>query len=286
MKNPFNKADLPMIDRAVHSASAHDDQVNLYYKIRVEDGFVRHISTEVILLERAALAGHGFAIWELAQHYYYDDSVNSLPLALRWWKRANLLKNEAAIRIYRDYRHEIISKIQKYSEGLSEYSDIELRVAMLSEIYLFELGTVDWQALSDRDRMDRINTLTEVLKPILGVHVTYVSDVPGLTYTYPDGSVGPAYGLANQDYHIDICREILWDKEKTLAVLIHELGHYVCHRASYDTEYAKIYGITKDRVESWGRGDVHNGLTTSEEDPDTLSYGVYTNWAILFADQK
>lgn len=275
-----------MIDRAVHSASAHDDQVNLYYKIRVEDGFVRHISTEVILLERAALAGHGWAIWELAQHYYYDDSVNSLPLALRWWKRANLLKNEAAIRIYRDYRHEIISKIQKYSEGLSEYSDIELRIAMLAEIYLFELGTVDWSAMSDGERMEKVRAFTAAVEPILDIHVSYVRDVPGLTFTYSDGRVVPALGLFHPDYHIDICREILYDKEKTLAVIVHELGHYVCHHASYDTEYAKIYGITKERVASWGRGDVHNGLTTSEEDPDTLSYGVYTNWAILFADQK
>ena len=286
MKNPFDKADLPMIDRAVHTATAHDDQLNLYYKMRLENGYARHVSTEVILLERAALSGHMWAIWELIKHYYFEEAVKSLPLALHWWKRANLAKHDTALSVYRDYRQEIISKIHDYREGLSEYADVELRVAMLAEIYLFELGAIDWSALSDGERMERINTLTEVIKPILGVYVTYVSDVPGLTYTYPDGSVGPAYGLANQDYHIDICREILWDKEKTLAVLIHELGHYVCHRASYDGEYAKIYGITKDRVESWGRGDVHNGITTSEEDPDTLSYGVYTNWAILFADQK
>jgi hypothetical protein len=44
----------------------------------------------------------------------------------------------------------------------------------------------------------------------------------------------------------------------------------------------EICGITDQRIKSWENQDMGYEVVTSEEDPDTLSYGVYTLWATFF----
>ena len=44
----------------------------------------------------------------------------------------------------------------------------------------------------------------------------------------------------------------------------------------------EIYGVTDERIASWHEGKMGYEVPTSEEDPDTLSYGVYTLWATFF----
>ncbi len=286
MKNIFKKSDLPLIDRAVHNNDAGREQVDLYYKIRVEDGFVRHISTEVLLLERAAVMGDGYAVWELAQHYYYDESVRCIPIALSWWKRAILMGNAAAKERYREHREYILSMILEYREGMSEYADLELRLAMLAEIYLFELGTVDWKRLSDSERLDRVKRLVYASVPLLDVRFTGVESIAGLTFTDKSGRTFTVDALAHPDNHISLRREMMADGERVIAVIFHELGHLVCFRAMGDSTYAKRWGLTPERIAGWHRGDMGYEVKTNEEDPDTLSYGVYTNWAVLFAERK
>lgn len=286
MKNIFKKSDLSLIDTAVHNRDAAKEHIDLYYKIRVEDGFVRHIATEVLLLEHAAMTGDGFAIWELAQHYYYDQSVRNIPIALSWWKRAILMGNDAARDRYREHREYILSVIHSYSEGMSEYADLELRLAMLAEIYLFELGTVDWKKLSDSERLDRVRMLARACVPLLDVKFTGIEAISNLTFTDDAGRTYPVHALAHPDHHISLCREMMCDAERLIAVIFHELGHFVCFRAMGDAAYARKWGLTPERIASWHRGDMGYDVKTSEEDPDTLSYGVYTHWAILFADRK
>ena len=286
MKNIFKKSDLPMIEKATHDCGAHDDQVNLYYKIRVQDGFVRHISTEVLLLERAALNGHSFATWELAQHYFYDESVKNLPIALHWWKKAIIGGNADAARLFNSNREYIIYLINNYKEGLSDYSDMELRLAMLAEIYLFELGSINWQAISDSERIERTRTLCYEAAQILDTPFNGINPVPGLTYTYPDGRVTIADGLAHPERIISLRTEMLPDAERAVAVIFHELGHLVCFKAMGDKSYAEKWGLTPERIATWYKNITGYEVTTEEEDPDTLSYGVYTNWAILFAKRR
>ena len=286
MKNIFKKSDLPLIDKAVHSKDAYRDQVDLYYKIRVEEGFVRHIATEVMLLERAAVMGDGYAVWELAQHYYYDESVRCIPIALSWWKRAILMGNTAACDRYREHREYILSMINSYSEGMSDYADLELRLAMLAEIYLFELGTVDWKRIADSERLDRVRRLADACVPLLGVKFTGIEAISNLTFAEPGGKPYIVHALAYPDHHIALCREMMADAERLVAVIFHELGHFVCFRAMGDSAYAEKWGLTPERIASWHRGDMGYEVKTSEEDPDTLSYGVYTHWAILFAEKK
>lgn len=286
MKNIFKKSDLPLIDKAVHNKDALDEQVGLYYKIRVEDGFVRHIATEVILLERAAMMGNGYAIWELAQHYFYDEAVRNLPLSLHWWKKAIVMGNAAAKQRYTELREYLISAIADYKEGFGEYADLELRLAMLTEIYLFELGSLSWQSLSDSERIERINKLAYASAPLLDAPFSGISATPGLTFT-ENGRTYTVDGLAHPDRRaITLRSEMMVNIERVIAVLFHELGHLVCFRAMGDYEYAKKWGLTPERIASWHSGAMGYEVKTSEEDPDSLSYGVYTHWAILFDERK
>ena len=44
----------------------------------------------------------------------------------------------------------------------------------------------------------------------------------------------------------------------------------------------ELYGITDERMDSWRRNEQGYEVPTSEEDPDTLSYGVYLMWGTFF----
>ena len=286
MKNPFKKAYLPSIDKAVHYHDALAEQVDLFYKIRTEDGFARHVATEVLMLERAAMLGNTFAVWELAMHYFYDDCIKNVPISLHWWKRAILAGVSDAVYVYKNSREYMIYLINNYKEGLSDYSDMELRLALLTEIYLFELGSLDWKAISNDERMDRIRALCYTAAQILDVPFHGVDAVPGLPYTFPDGHVGPADGLAHPEYKISLRLEMIEDAERLIAVIFHELGHLVCFKAMGDKPYAEKWGLTPERIATWYKDIKGYEVTTEEEDPDTLSYGVYTNWAILFAKRR
>ena len=93
-------------------------------------------------------------------------------------------------------------------------------------------------------------------------------------------------GLAHWDYRISIRQEILDDFERLIEVLFHELGHMVAFEIIRNTENSnnlkEIYGITDERIASWNKQEMGYEVVTSEEDPDTLSYGVYTLWATFF----
>jgi hypothetical protein len=160
---------------------------------------------------------------------------------------------------------------------------------MLSDIYLFDLGLTDWSHLTNGERMERINALTAAVAPLLMIDTPEMKAVPNLTYT-EKGEVRRAQGLAHPEGWIDLDLDMLADYERTIAVIFHELGHFVCFRATTGNENARrvmeAYGLDEARVNSWKRGEMGIEVPTSEEDPDTLSYGVYTNWAILFAEPR
>ena len=44
----------------------------------------------------------------------------------------------------------------------------------------------------------------------------------------------------------------------------------------------EIYGITDDRIAAWENNVMGYEVVTFEEDPDTLSYGIYILWATFF----
>ena len=93
-------------------------------------------------------------------------------------------------------------------------------------------------------------------------------------------------GLAHWDYRISIRAELLNDYERLIEVLFHELGHQVVFEIIRNNENSnmlkQIYGITDGRIASWNNQEMGYEVPTTEEDPDTLSYGVYTMWATFF----
>ena len=71
-----------------------------------------------------------------------------------------------------------------------------------------------------------------------------------------------------------------------MATLFHELGHMVAfeilRKTSHGAKLKEMYGITDQRLISWENKTMGYEVITSEEDPDTLSYGVYTLWLAFF----
>jgi len=299
MKTVFLKRHLPLIDKAVHNPSDVHSTNELYCKIRFEDGLDRQIANEILLLQRGAFAGNGYAMLELARHYYYDDcGPHSLPQAISWWQKAILLNEGGAIWDIENTGGEIYGRILSYSAMPSEFANIVMKCALLTEWYLTDLGRTDWSTLTDDERVRRCINLTNAVVPILHIPDVEVKAISNLDFTWEDGRVTLVDGLAHPrvkevngvtlpDRRIDLRREMLCDYERLVAVLFHELGHVVVHSIwqGFDTDgkLQKIYGITEDRKTSWYEKRMGYEVETGEEDPDTLSYGVYTNWAVLFA---
>ena len=289
MKNIFLKSNLPLIDEAVHTATDACKMYDLYHKMRCEEGLNRHIASEIVLLERAAALGNRAAMCELARHYFFDYGTDHIPYAMTWWRRANLFGVEPALSEYREKREEFLHRASEYGERFSYFANLLMRCAMLTEIHLFDLGLVDWSHLTNEERMERINTLSAAVAPLLMIDAPEMKAVANLTYT-DKGEVRRAQGMAHYEGWIDLDLDMLADRERTIAVIFHELGHFVCFRAMAGNEDARrvmeAYGLSEGRVNSWKHGEMGIEVPTSEEDPDTLSYGVYTNWAVLFADPR
>ena len=68
--------------------------------------------------------------------------------------------------------------------------------------------------------------------------------------------------------------------------ILHELGHIVTFEmmrgGANGKRLQELYGITDERMDSWRRNEQGYEVPTSEEDPDTLSYGVYLMWGTFF----
>lgn len=290
MKTIFTKDLLPLIDQAVHHRDDADSAYSLYLKMRCEEGLDRLIASEVMLLTHAAERGDSRAMIELARHYFYDYGTDHIPYALSWWRRAILTGIPLARDEFLLQREEIHRRAREYTEGRSPFTDIVMRCAMLAEYHLFDLGLCDWGAISNDERLARARTLIAECAPILGIRAPSLEFVPGLTFKNSQGEDQIAYGLAHPCGRIDMNLDLMHDREWFILVLFHELGHFVCFAAMGNGEEAmalrRTYGLSDDRVAGWSRGDLGRGMTTFEEDPDTLSHSTYTNWAVLFADPK
>ncbi len=288
MKKIFSKKNLPLIKSVVHSYKNTSQTYELYYKMRVEDCISRQIPTEIMLLQRGAFAGNTTSMLELARVYYFECTKYFLPHALSWWQRAIRLGYDGARDDVHTYGEQIVQKILCYQDMPSEYANIEMKCAMLAEWYLTELGQIDWSALTDEQRLQRCRILVEKVAPVLKIPTVSVESTPGLSFLYDNGVYGLADGLAHPEGYIELRQEMLCDYERLIEVIFHELGHFVCQRIQEGGEMANqmklIYGISDERIEKWRTGALGNEMKASEEDPDTLSYGVYLNWAALFAN--
>ncbi|MBR2651179.1 MAG: hypothetical protein IKD45_05915 [Clostridia bacterium] len=280
MKIVFKKSNLQFLKGTLHGGSGQDAW-NLARLMQDQSGFSHQLPAEISLLARGAYSGTVWSQCELARTYFHHCPNMFLPEALRLWKKAVCVGDAGATWDIQNLP--IKSRILAYrSIDDDAYHSIEMKCALLAELYLTNFGLSPWDRASNTERKERCEALVREVCPILGVDPTKLRFVPNLQF---NGMT--VDGLANWDYSIDIREELLFDLERMVEVIFHELGHMVCFeimREKYlSPRLMEIYGITSERVLSWRQNAMGLELiTTSEEDPDTLSYGVYTLWATFF----
>ena len=291
MKTIFKKSNLELIKKVVHGQGAGWENYNFYYKMKTEDGIARQVPSEIMLLQRGAMLGDVNSIIELARHYFYDCGDEFLPHALSWWVKAIKNNSQFAKDQFNNNKNFIFERIKNYQthRETDAFDGMVMKCAMLSEWFLVDFGFTKWEDLTEQERMNKIIALTDAVCPILQIPKTDVSFVSGLTYIDEDGYTKIADGLAHWEGWIDIRSEILPDMERVIEVVFHELGHIaILEMKKISNSVYKLradYGITSDRANKWDHK--HTDKTTmkpDEEDADTLSYNVYLNWAIFFAE--
>lgn len=280
MKNVFKKSHIPFLKRVLHGEGNGRDNWVIARTMQDEDGLGHQLSAEIMLLSRGANQGDAWSMCELARTYFNCCDDLFLPQALSLWKGAVLQNDKGAI--YDVCNLPICERILSYKAyDESEYKSIEMKCALLAEYYLTKLGACPWQDAALFERKCRCVNLINALCPILQIPEIQLDFDPDLTF---DGMV--VDGLALWDYKISIREAVLDDFERLIVVLFHELGHMVVFEIMRNTELSsrlkEIYGITDERIESWNKKEMGYEVITSEEDPDTLSYGVYTLWATFF----
>ena len=279
MKNIFKKSNIPFLKYVLHEGNGRDNW-NLVRVMQDKNGLQHQLPAEIELLNRGATQGDAWSMCELARTYFNYCGDLFLPHALRLWKQS-ALQNDSGARydienapIY----HRILS-YQSFDEN--EYNAIEMKCAMLAEYYLTKLGLCPWNLASTEERIKRCENLFIVACQVMKIPQTKLEFIPNLTFNEM-----LVDGLAHWDYRISIRKEILDDFERLIEIIFHELGHMVAFEILRNTENSNnlknIYGITDERIASWNNKEMGYEVVTFEEDPDTLSYGVYTMWATFF----
>jgi hypothetical protein len=243
-----------------------------------EDGLAHQISAELSLLSRAAGDGDVWAMCELARCYFHHGGDLFLPEALRMWRLAALQGDHGATEDLQALP--IHNRILSYHSA-GTYPDIEMKCALLTEWHLQHFGLSPWEKASREEQKERIIALLREASQVLEIPGTELSFVPHLSLN------GMAVdGLAHWEGRISVREELLDDIERLIEVIFHELGHIVAFEIRRGGARGRmlqdLYGITDERVRSWEQNEMGDGLPTGEEDPDTLSYGVYTLWATFF----
>ena len=153
---------------------------------------------------------------------------------------------------------------------------------MLTAYHLLDMGRQKWDALSYNEKIERADALFADVVPILGLSHVPLSFVPDLSL---DGT--PVDGLAHTKGNIEVRYALLADLERLVTVLFHELGHQLLF-AMWNADDARaqalraLYEITPARAARWSEPSTPDCLSHGEKDPDTLSYGVYTAFGLLF----
>ena len=274
----FKKSNLPFFKSTLNNGSGRD-LWSLTRMMQDEDGLQHQVPAELMLLERGASKNDPWAMCELARTYFSYCGDMFLPFALRYWVKAALNNDSGAIYDLNNYL--IKERIFSYhSFDGNQYKEIEVKCALITEMYLFRSWEGEWSVLSDYIKETRLETLMNIACQILELPHVGIKLIPNLTF---QGNI--VDGLANWDNTIFIRKELVNDKIRLVELVYHELGHMIAFeiiRGNNKEKFKQIYGLTEERINSWQLGTMGYEVPTSEEDPDTLSYGVYTLWATFF----
>jgi len=296
MKIVFHKEDLPRLRRIADGSASPREYWQLACRMRDETGFRNQTSVKVLLLQKGAFQGDPWSMCELARYYYSrlrqfsgQKDSESLPLALSWWQKAAKLGDPGAGQDLARLESSLDTAIRVHSssEGKNrEYEDLELRCAMLTEWILTRMGRDSWNALELEEKERRVQVLMDAAAEQL--HIRPMKPKVQERLIMADGREAGGLAYIN-DRKIGLRRCDFNDCHRLIQVIFHELGHFVVYSILRDdgaettaAEQMKRFGITEERVKAWKRGDQGIHAAVGEEDPDTLSYGVYTCWLVLF----
>lgn len=281
-KFTFRKSDLPFIASVVKTDLPGRGAWNLARRMQEEDGYCHQPSTELRLFTKGANSNDEWSMCELARAYYTGGGDLLLTEALYWWWRAARLGDGGSI--WDIENRDIATRIEGYSLG-SDLSRIMLKCAMMTEYTLTRLGIDRWSALSVAEKRARVTALVKRTCPILLIKPVEVRFSPRMIYNGIE-----AQGYACSEGWVELHESLLTDYERLIQVVFHELGHHVAFsimaRALGAEALKKTYGISEERVRSWSTGEIGYEVATGEEDPDTVSYGIYTVWASFFGNNK
>lgn len=279
MKTIFKKSHLPFIRNTLKNGNGRDFW-NLARTMQDENGLQHQLPAEIMLLKRGANQNDPWAMCELARTYFYHCGDVFLPHALHYWKQAAMLNDEGA---KYDLAHApILNRILSYhSFDNNEYKEIEMKCALLAEFILHKPWLGAWNTLDDYTKEARCNEVAAIVCQFLQIPKVTIEIIPNLTF---QGMI--VDGLASWDNKISIRKEIFNGIVRVIELIFHELGHMIAFEIIRNTpnglKLKEICGITDQRIKSWENQDMGYEVVTSEEDPDTLSYGVYTLWATFF----
>ncbi len=283
MKTIFKKSNLPFLKHALHAGEGRENWT-LARMMQDENGLQHQVPAEIALLERGARDGDAWSICELARTYFRYSGDLLLPRALSLWKSAIFKGDEGAMRDVECLP--IYDRILGYrSPDENFYLTAEMQCAMLAEWHLTALGCHPWERQEAEEKKARCVALIEGASRVLKIPSAAVEFISALSL---NGSI--VDGLAHWDKRLSFREELLTDLERMVEIIFHELGHIVAFEILRENENSQalkaLYGITDDRVRSWRENAQGYEVPTSEEDPDTLSYGVYTLWATFFLPHK
>lgn len=281
MKVVFKKAHLNFLKPALKGSSGRDLWTVARY-MQENDGLQHQLPAEIMLLERGANKNDPWSMCELARSYFHHCGDIFLPMSLRYLTKA-AVRNDQGAKSDLEYLP-IYQRIINYkSFDNNKYKEIEMKCALLTLMYLHRPWDGDWNFVDQYTREFRLKNLVKIVAPIINIPNIEVSIIPNLTF---QGRI--VDGLAGWDYKISLRKEIFNDLERLIEVIFHELGHIVCFEimrgSALGNKLKNIYGITNERILSWQQGKMGYQVVTSEEDPDTLSYGVYTLWQAFFSE--
>lgn len=271
----FKKSNLPFLNKFKEHTETPRDCWTLARFMQSEDGFCPQDASIFMLLQKGAFEGDPYSMCELGR-YLYDHCGNEfLPIALSWWHKAVRLKDGGAIWDVTN-RH-ILERINRYNVK-GGYADIEMRCVMLTDLILLRLGADDWGELSSAERESRIRTLINV-----GAKQLFLPFTPPFrleTDYHLNGSL--VDGTALDGGELVIRREVVTNFNRIIQIIFHELGHYVEFAAKNDPSLRARFGLSDERLAGWARGEMGLEVSKFEEDADTLSYGVFTHYIVLF----
>lgn len=279
MKTIFKKSNLPFLKSTLKGGSGRD-YWTLTRMMQDENGLQHQLPAEIALLQIGVIKNDIWSMCELARTYYYHCGDIFLPLAIRYWIKAAKNNDEGAKSDLNNLP--LVERILSYhSFDNNQYKEVEMKSALLTELCLHKIWEGEWNSLDFSIKENRLRNLFKVICSVYEIPEVNLEIIPNLTFNNYIVD-----GLAGWDNKITLRKEIFEDLERLIEVVFHELGHILTFEMLRGTVLGNklkcIYGITEERLNSWRESKMGYEVITSEEDPDTLSYGVYTLWATFF----